>query len=451
MLRKLMDFLKLLHQKSIGNEMIRKWVIQSNSLKNVSWTFMAKIVAMLFAVMLDILLARLLGIEAYAEWTFFYTTVSIMFYLAWFGINQSVKVFVSKQTTIQDRNVCICSGLILRTIVSLIFATIIIVYSEKIAVIFGYPEKYSHLLFLYKFAGALVICSCFTEFFKELCIGLQKYKSLFGITLTEFGTNFIFGLAGAYLLKNVIGVALGYLISGIILLIVGFSQLNSVQYRSKDMKSNFHKMMGKIFKYALPLAVTGISGMILTEMDIFMLGIISTKQQVSIYSIAKQLCSKAAHLNYALATGTLTSFAVINTANRENKKTELKRLSNLNLLITGIVVIAFVVTGPFLIRILYGDDYRFAGNVVIWLMPYYILYSISTFFSIFLDFQGKASVRSICYSSVLVINFILNWILIPKYGAVGACIATGVSLVPYVLTVVFITVRIMTGKMQVNI
>lgn len=428
--------------------MLKKQIEQSNLLKNVSWTFMAKIVAMLLAFMLDILLARILGVDDYAEWTFFYTTVTMMFYLSWFGINYSVKVFVSKQTTDLDTKICIRAGLILRTVVSLIFSAAILVWSQQLAAILGYPEKYSHLLFLCKCAGAIVFLNSFAEFYKEINIGRQKYKDLFLVTLTEFGCNFLFGLIGACLWKSVMGVACGYLISGIVILIVGFTTIGDIQYDHIGTEEKSRKMLKEIFRYAIPLAVTGIGGMILTEMDVFMLGIISTRQQVSIYSIAKQLCSKAAHINYALATGTLTSLSVINAANQEAKKAELKRISNVNLLITGFVSAAFIIVGPFAIRILYGNAYQGAGTIVVWLVPYYILYSISTFFSTFLDFQGKAGVRSICYCLVLVINFILNWMLIPKHGAVGASIATGMSLLPYALIVLIITVRITRSKVD---
>lgn len=426
--------------------MLRKQIGQNILVKNVSWTFMAKIAAMLFAFTLDILLARILGVDDYAEWTFFYTMVTMMFYLTWFGINSSVKVLVSKQTTDLDTSVCIRAGLILRTLVSLIFSIVILTCSKQIAFIFGYPEKYPNLLFLCRCAGAMVFLNSFAEFFKELSIGLQKYKNLFWVTLNEFGWNFLLGALGACLFKNVIGVACGYLISGIVILIVGFSGIEKTQYDRKTTGIKCRKLLREIFRYALPLAVTGIGGMILTEMDTFMLGIISTKQQVSIYFIAKQLCSKAAHINYALATGTLTSLSVINAANRAAKKAELKRISKVNLLITGLVSAAFIIAGPFAINLLYGNAYEGAGTIVAWLVPYYILYSISTFFSMFLDFQGRAGVRSICYCLVLVINFILNWLLIPKYGAVGASIATGMSLLPYTLIVVIITVQITRGK-----
>lgn len=424
--------------------MIKKVIFNYNILKNLSWTFLAKIVAMIFALAIDILAARVLGVENYAEWTFFYTVVTMIFYVTWLGVNASVKVYVSRQNTVLDRNTCIHAGLVLRTIISLFFAGLFFFLSGKIAVICGYPEKYPNLFVLFRYGSLLIFFNSYTEFFKELNIGIQRYKNMFWITLSEFGGNFVLGFAGVYLLQNVTGMALGYVLSGIIVLLVGLRGLKSIQYNHSQVNCTYNELIKEIFRYAVPLAVISIGGMVLTEMDTFMLGVISTKKEVSMYSIAKQLCSKAAHINYALATGTLTSFSLINSGNKKEKREKLKKLSNINLLITGFVVMAFIIAGSFLIELCYGKSYQPAGKIMIWLVPYYVLYSISTFFSLFLDFQGKAGMRSICYCSVLLINFVLNWILIPVYGAVGASIATGVSLIPYVLLVIAATIKILT-------
>lgn len=51
-----------------------------------------------------------------------------------------------------------------------------------------------------------------------------------------------------------------------------------------------------------------LGGLVLVEMDTFMLGLFCPKQQVSVYSIAKQLISKATNVNMAVWTGTITSW-----------------------------------------------------------------------------------------------------------------------------------------------
>lgn len=96
-----------------------------------------------------------------------------------------------------------------------------------------------------------------------------------------------------------------------------------------------------------------------------------------------------------------------------------------------------------MITLLYGVEYQAAGRILIYLLPYYIMYSIASFFGAFLDFQNEAKTRSICYSTIVVINLFLNFLFIPRFGGIGAAVATSLSIVPYTILTVIVTVRIM--------
>ena len=415
--------------------------------QNISWTFSAKIVAMLFFMGSDIFLARLLGVDGYAEWTFFYAIATMLFYLTWLGINASTKVFVSRQNIPEKGREYIRAGIFLRIIVSAASFVLIFTLAGFAAGRLGYPDKYPHLIFLLRCGSFIVFMNSFAEFYKEVNIGLQRYRNVFLITLAEFGFNFLLGLAGAYLSGSAVGVSVGYALSGSMVLALGLILLKTelhggslLQVRKKL------PYMGEIFRYALPLAVINIAGMILVEMDTFMLGALSTKGEVATYSIAKQLCAKASHINYALATGSLTSFSIINAGNYIEKKKKFQKMCGINVAITLVVGLTLLIAGPFAIRVLYGVEYRHSGNILRWLVPYYILYAISNYYSLFLDFQKKARVRSICYCSAMMINMLLNWMLIPKHGAVGASVATSLSLIPYTFFVIAATDRFFKEK-----
>ena len=172
-----------------------------------------------------------------------------------------------------------------------------------------------------------------------------------------------------------------------------------------------------------------------------MLGLFSTKAEVAAYSIVKNLCSKATHVNYALTVGTVTSLSVITAENFEEKKREFHKVYRVNLWITIIVSAALMFIGPAAILFLYGAKYAEAGIIIRLLVPYYAMQGISNFCSAFLDFRGKARLRSICYVSIIIINLLLNYLWIPLYGAKGAALATDLSLIPYTVFVIISSFR----------
>ncbi|MDO4197506.1 MAG: flippase [Erysipelotrichaceae bacterium] len=403
--------------------------------KNISYSLLGKVIAMVFWALLDIVAARLLGKDAYAEWAYFFAIATMLFYIGWFGINASAKVYISKyENEPEKKQDCLLSSIIIRFAVSLIIGLAIYFILPGYAESLGFPDKYPNLKWLFECAAVLVIMNSITEFLKSLFMGLNRFKELFIVTVLEHGGYFVFSVILLMFGRNVRSIAYGYLLGGLITNIIGFIYVfinNRIKYPVKF--SNFKPYLKEIGRYALPMAFIGIGGMVLVEMDTFMLGLFSTKSDVAVYNIAKSLCSKATHVNFALAVGVMTSFSLVDRDNVKEKKKEFIRMELLNIFIALSVSLCFLIFAGIAIKILYGDEYVEAASLLRMLVLYYSLYSISNFYSVFLDFRKKANIRSFWYASIIVINFTLNYLWIPVYGATGACWATGLSLVPYTI------------------
>ncbi len=429
-----------------------KKIIQHSILKNTLYTLSGKVAAMLLYMAFDIACARILAPEEYAEWVFFYAVLTMMFYTGWCGINSSTKVFVSKEPVRELLTKTIQASFLLRLIVSIVIGVILILIAFPLAKCLGYPNRYPSLYQLCLLAGLLVFLNSFTEFFKELFMGLSDFKKLCGITILEFAGYFLWSLLFLIMFKRVEAIAFGYVCGGTIVFVFGTACLRHISEAGiLPRKADGHRsVMGKIFKYAIPIAISSIGGMVLVEMDTLMLGVLSSKVQVATYGIAKNLCSKATHVNYALTVGCMTSFSVLTMENIIEKRSKLLKMSGINVLISLVVTGAFLFFGSFMIILMYGREYRDAGRILKYLTPYYFMYSISTFFATFLDFQGKARIKSLCYCTVIGLNLFLNWLLIPRFGAVGAAIATSLSLVPYTILVVIITAEVIKSYSKYN-
>ena len=300
-------------------------------------------------------------------------------------------------------------------------------------------RRYQFLHTLLLIAPAIAGLNSFVEFFKETEIGVQDYRGVFVITSLEYGMILAGSTLGAALLQNSMGVGFGYLVAYSITFLCGIlltGKWNGIR-SWRDRSQECRQMAGQIFRYALPLAVIGIGGIILVEMDTFMLGVMSTPEDVSNYAIAKQICTKASHVNNALAMGTLASFSVIAAEDYPQKRKAFSRVAQINAALTlGTGAAMFILANP-VIRMLYGTKYAEAGSIMRCLVPYYILYGLSAFYALFMDYHGKAGSRSLWYVVMVLINLILNLLLIPRLGTMGACIATALSLVPYTLYLLY--------------
>ena len=415
---------------------LRVGKIKSNTMMvNSVYSLSAKAVTMIFFFVFDILCARILETDAYGEWVYFYAIITIIYSVVWFGVNVSSKIFIAKAET-SKRMEIFASALLLRLIVSLVLTLIylIIVFAMWRIQLFD-VAKYAHLPQMLLLGSSVVFLNSCSEFFKEIFVGFIDFKALLVISSCEYAGYFVFGLAGLLISKSVYCIIFGFLISLLLTVLVGFwIILNNYHLEKTHFRREIIISEGKnIFKYAKYIALSGIGAILLTEIDTFMLGYFREGYDTAVYSIAKQISSKAIHVNLALSTSMMPVFANITVENVKAKKKQFKKVMFCNAAVTFGITIFLALLGNFAIRILYGEKYLFAAKVLYFLLPYYVMSSFSKFLVLFLDYQNKAKVRSIVFFMTIVFDIILNAVLIPGFGAVGASVATDLALTPYLV------------------
>jgi len=426
--------------------MIDKWKmkLKDELVSNIIWSFLAKVFAMVFYFIADVFYARYLGVDAYAEWVFFFSIANMAFHIGWFGINISSKVYIAK---IDEREKCFGAAIVVRGLISSVILIIILLLAPRIVGKIGYPKPYENLKTLMTIMGGMVFFNSFTEFFKHFYIGIQEYKRLCAVTFMEYFLYCFFSMVFLLLNRNPINIALGYCAAGIVIMMCNI-MLVLKKYNKSLIKEGIRdfRLQGKIVKYAIPLVLTSLGGLVLMEMDTFMLGLFCSKEQVSVYSIAKQLVSKATNVNMAIWTGTVASLAMITKENFIDKKNKFQKVNRLNNLVAAVICVCFLVFGNIAIHAVYGGEYAAAGSILILLIPYYFLYCSFSLYANFLDFMGHAKIRALWFISVIVINFSLNYLLIPKYGATGAAVATIASIIPYTIYCIYDVWKIFKNK-----
>lgn len=405
-------------------------------LKNISFSLIGKIIAMILWLCFDIMAVRVLSVKEYAEWAFFYSILTMCFYFGWLGINSSTKVNISHENPVILKN-SIYTSLIIRLACSIFLVIAMIIIMPRVSYILGYPEKYENLRSLLLILPVIVFFNSITEYNKELFMGVESFLNVFIVTVTEFAGFFIFGYVMLKMRNDNIGLAYACLIGEMFSALVGVCLILSNYPLERKIVID-KKLVSKIIKYAIPIAFLSWGGLILMEMDTFMLGVLSDAQNISSYSIAKNICAKATHVNYALTVGVMTSFAVIE-EDYSHKKKMFRKASYMNIMTAFAVAACLYIMANMLIFILYGSKYPNAGRLIRILTIYYILYAISNYYNSFLDFRNKAGTRCIFYLSVIVINLVFNYLWIPTYGADGAAMATILSLVPYTIMVILQT------------
>ncbi len=399
--------------------------------KETSWGFATKLIAFPSFFLLNYYLTQKLGKGLWDEWSLFYSYFSIILLVSYFGIRATTKYLAEYNQTTKLGWV-IVDSFKLRLGIMLIWMLILLVFSSP----FAHFIKNPHYTNLFRISAILIPLTSLAEYFKGSFTGLHQIRYNFVTTATEFSLKlgFVFLLLNlAVSLENVLyGFILAVIITCCIagwLLYHRFYQPTKSEVSTSTDRPHFLKAL---FDYSLPLFVISIGFMIATEIDTIMLGWLSNKSQVGDYAVAKQIVTKLPHISYALAMGTMPVFAKITAENRATLQKVFLRVVGLNALIFGGIVLFILLFGDFLAIIL-GQEYIGSVLPLKILTVYILIFSLIVFLNQLLDYQGLAKKRAINLSFSLLLNIVLNYYLIPVYGAIGAAISTSIAYIPYLL------------------
>lgn len=234
----------------------------------------------------------------------------------------------------------------------------------------------------------------------------------------------------------------------LVLALVGSNILNFFKAKKEVIISLKKLNIKKHLKPLLTIFSMNIAISIYTNLDSVMLGYRSNEYALGIYSAS----SKMIHLVLGIVTSLgavllpRISNYIINKKEEELKKVLENTLTFL--LAVSIPCIAGInFTAVEIIRIFSGNEFLEA------VMTMRILSSI-IFFIAFSNFIGiqilypRGEEKKVLYSVIIgaIINFSLNWLLIPKYAQNGAAIATGIAEGFVLLTQIFLGYRYLKFK-----
>jgi len=409
--------------------------MKNNYKNSVMISLSTKVIEALLYFLTDILAANLLSDSLYGEWCYFYTIITMIYLIGGFGINASTCVKVARtQDNTQRQKRVIMIGFKIRILVSISFAVLIGVLGLVFVDKFGYPQKYAELKGLFVGGTLLYVVYSVTDFFKNIYIGLEKMHYVLVISVIEYGGYLIFGGSALFFLNSIYGLEIGYIISlfassivGVVYMVKHICYTGEKEYDLSEKSVITKEILGNAVSFLIASSGT----LVFAEMDTFLLGTLSTAIEVGNYSIAKNIISKATHLNYAICVATMPAFAYLCSENFRERLKRLKKLVRVNLLVALIIVSAIFVFGPKAVTLFYGLEYIQSGVFMRVLLIYFLLYIIHLFLSMYIDYQGKVKQRSAVFLSSIIFNLFLDILWIPTMGGIGAAIATGVAMLPY--------------------
>lgn len=378
---------------------------------NIISTFIIKIVSIITAP----IISRLLGTNGYGIISVYTTCVSFISII--FGL-QTVSTFAIARNEYplesQMEYQSSCLGL---TICSFsIFSVIMLVINEFLPVGWKVDSFILTLAIIHSF-GENCINLINTKFTYEYEAGKNLIISLLTtICISVLSILLILALPDQYkYYGRILGFVTIYALSGIFTII----------YIFKKGKVFFNKKYWLFcLSLSIPVIAHNLSSIVMGHCDVLMLDKMMDHSVVGIYSLAASFCGILLSIQTALDKSWLPFYFDY------LREKEIKRIrihaANYLIVFTG-VVIGFILLSIPVYRVFASHDYWIGEEYITWfVLGYYFSFLYS--FPVNFEFFSK-NTKLIAVNTFLsaVINVLLNYFMIVKFGAMGAVIATGLS------------------------
>ena len=343
------------------------------------------------------------------------------------GIAPAIAKFVSEYEVKKDfekRDLVISSSLVFYTLVGLALGIVFYLASPYIGQHIFNEERVIVPLQIASIAlpfGMLV--AVYTGIFQ----GFKKIEYMGGTLVIEQGLRVFFAVLFVSFGLTAVNAILGSTLGFIAVLPVAYLIFRKMGLRVSGYSFSEFK---RIFRFSLPISATALSAFVLAYIDILLLGYFLSAREVGIYSAAAPTSRMVMAFSTALYAVMLPSVSeTVAKKDRPQLKEYVTYAYKLSLVILlPLTIVSILLSGP-IITLLFGSQYAGAAG------PFEILVIGTAFLGIFTlnsgIFQGagRPGVPMAILVSTAVLDGLLNIMLIPRLGIIGAATASTLSFV----------------------
>jgi len=191
------------------------------------------------------------------------------------------------------------------------------------------------------------------------------------------------------------------------------------------------RIMRQTYFYSIPIFLMSIAGFISLEIDTIMLKSLRTDYETGIYSVAKQIIMFLPHLSIAVSMGTIPGIAVFTESTAISQRRLYYRVLGAIAAIYLLVSLGVAALALWGMDLFFRPEYHAASAPLLALIPFAIFNAATIYSGNLMVYRGLAWQRSINVALTVLANVLLNWWLIPMWGAIGAAIASSIAYLPY--------------------
>jgi O-antigen/teichoic acid export membrane protein len=200
----------------------------------------------------------------------------------------------------------------------------------------------------------------------------------------------------------------------------------------------YSKMLAlSLLKDSWPLALTGIVVMIYVRIDQIMIKHMMSEEAVGYYSAAVRLCEAWYFIPVTLCNSIFPAIVNAKNISMEFYNNRMQKLYDILAWMAIAIAIPVTIFSNQIIQILFGNEFSSASPI----LTIYIWAGVAVFLGVASSqYLINENLTKLSFSRNfigMILNIVLNFILIPKFGIIGSAVATLISYSLILLTLAF--------------
>jgi len=386
-------------------------------LGNTGWMMGDQILRQIVGLLVGVWLARYLGPQLFGEYSYAFAIVMIVSPIAILALDD-----ISIRRLAQDVS---CRNEILGTAFFLMLGGGILAYAlAMISILWARPEDHLvHWLVGVMGAGTIVQAFIAIEFWFE---SQMQWKFT------------VYAKTSAFLLLSIVKIALIVMQAPVVAFAwaaladtaLGSAGLFMV-YRKKGFTIKtwrFSRTVARtLLKDSWPLLISTLLTMIYLRIDQVMLGNMVGSEELGNYSVAVRISEAWYFIPMVISSAIFPAFVEVETASDELFYAHMQKLYNIMALLAYTVALPVAFFSREIIQVLFSSAYSDAGPLLAVLVWTGLFTSLGAARNVLIVAKNWTRVNLLSIGLGCGLNILLNYILIPQYGAMGAVIATFIS------------------------
>jgi len=404
-------------------------------LRDVTSVLSSNVFAIINGLLVSVILSRSLGPEGFGIYSAILVVPLIVMSFIQMGVRASAIYLIGNKKF--DENVTVSNILILLGITSSVGMLVSILAFSVLN-----NENFTFTMIL---LVILVIPSRLANtYIGGIFIGKEQISRAYIFVWLTVLLNLVAVIFFVLIFKlDIKGALVSFLVSSYLVTIIVFRIIfREYKIRFRPNKKVIKDILSLGILFAIAFAIIQLN----YRIDILILERLTNESEVGYYSLAVSITEKLWQL--PLAIGVVLMSRTVNTTDQKAINISTAKVLRVSMLAELLAALVLFIIAPFVIPLIWGQDFGPSVRMLQFLLPGILFISIYRILSSHLSGIGLPQISIYVFVPALVINIILNYIWIPKQGAMGAVLATNVSYT--IATIAFVVVYSRIVKMPIG-